>query len=79
MKEDPRRRPRAGMDPFFIELEFLDESFTSTINFIRLVERVPKLAGEKASFIFEASSCGPPPPRPHLRAKRRRARRPVRA
>ena len=75
----PPRRPRTGMDPFFIELELLDESFTSIINFIRLVDMVPKRAVVEASFIFEASSCGPPPPRPHLRAKRRRARRPVRA
>ena len=79
MAENPPRRPHAGMDPFFIELEFLDESFTSIINFIRLVETVPKLAVEEAAFVSFASSCGPLPPRPHLRAKRRRARPPVRA
>ena len=77
--ETPPRHPCAGMDPFFIELEFLDESFTSIINFIRLVETVPKLAVEEAAFVSVASSCGPLPPRPHLRAKRRRARPPVRA
>ena len=61
MPRTPPRHPCAGMDPFFIELEFLDESFTSIINFIRLVETVPKLAVEKASFISVASRRGPPP------------------
>ena len=80
MTENPPSRPRAGMDPFFIELEFLDESFTSIINFIRLVEMVPKLAVEEASFVSVASGCGPLPPWPHpLRAKRRRASPPTRA
>ena len=44
MGGNPPRRPRAGMDPFFIELEFSGESFTSTIKFIVLVETVPELA-----------------------------------
>ena len=66
-------RKNDRLDPFFIELEFLDESFTSIINFIRLVKTVPKLAVEEAAFVSVASSCGPLPPRPHLRAKRRRA------
>ena len=39
----------------------MDESFSSTINFIPLVETVPKLAVEKASFISVASRRGPPP------------------
>ena len=73
MTENPPRRPRTGMDPFFIELELLDESFTSIINFIRLVDMVPKRAVVEASFLSVASSCGPLPPRPHLKAKRRRA------
>ena len=55
----------AGAGPWRVDPEFLDESFTSTINFIPLVETVPELAVKEASFISVASSCGPPPPRPH--------------
>ena len=79
MAETPPRRPHAGMDPFFIELEFLDESFTSIINSIPLVETVPELAVAEASFLYVASSCGPPPPRPHSEGKQRRAQPPTRA
>ena len=79
MAETPPRHPCAGMDPFFIELEFLDESFTSIINFIRLVETVPELAVEEASFISVATRSGPPPQATIAEAKRRRARPPTRA
>ena len=50
----------AGAGPWRVDPEFLDESFTSTINFIVLVERVPELAVEEASFVSIAGSCGPP-------------------
>ena len=55
------------MGPWRVDSDFSDEPFTSTIKFIPLVERVPELAVEEASFLSVASSCGPLPPRPHLR------------
>ena len=67
------------MDPFFIELEVLDESFTSTIKFIVLVETVPELAVEEASIVSVAGSCAPPPQGALAGAKRRRAHPPTRA
>ena len=67
------------MGPWQVDPEFWDESFTSIIKFIVLVETVPKLAVEEASFLSVASSCGHPPPRPRLEAKRRRATPPTRA
>ena len=57
------------MGPWRVDPDFSDEPFTSTINFIPLVERVPELAVEEASFISVASSCGPLPPRPHFESK----------
>ena len=69
----------AGAGPWGVDPDFSDESFSSIINFIRLVERVPKLAVAEASFLSLASSCGPPPPRPHSEGKQRRARPPVRS
>ena len=54
------------MGPWGVDPEFWDESFTSIIKFIRLVETVPKLAVEEASFLSVASSCGPPPSTAHF-------------
>ena len=53
------------MGPWQVDPEFWDESFTSIIKFIVLVETVPKLAGEKTSFLLVADRSGHPPPRPH--------------
>ena len=65
--------------PWRVDSEFLDESFSSTINFIPLVETVPKLAVEEASFIFVASRCGPPLQGGDFERVERRARPPTRA
>ena len=51
----------AGAGPWGVDPDFSDESFSSIINFIPLVERVPELAVAEASFIFVASRRGPPP------------------
>ena len=69
----------AGAGPWGVDPDFSDESFSSIINFIPLVERVPELAVAEASFLYVASSCGPPPPRPHSEGKQRRAQPPTRA
>ena len=79
MSRSPHRDPRAGAGPWRVDPEFLDESFTSIINSIPLVETVPELAVEEASFILVASSCGPPPQAAIPGPKRRRATPPTRA
>ena len=62
----PPPRPPRRMGPWRVDPEFWDESFTSIIKFIVLVETVPKLAVEEASFLSVASSCGPPPSTAHF-------------
>ena len=79
MSTDLPRDLCAGAGPWRVDSEFLDESFTSTINSIPLVETVPELAVEEASFLSVATRSGPPPQAAIAEAKRRRARPPTRA
>ena len=79
MSTNSHRDLCAGAGPWRVDPEFLDESFTSIINSIPLVEMVPELAVEEAYFVSLASSCGPPPKAAISVAKRRRATPPTRA
>ena len=60
MSTNSHRDLCAGAGPWRVDPEFLDESFTSIINSIPLVEMVPELAVEEASFLSVASSAVPP-------------------